>query len=108
MASIANEYDARFDEAEADVDRGEPWRFRGTDAPNPLTLATGWSTGHTHFGEAEFLNGVDQDGKAWSVLVGSIALRSRSSRDSSRSGRTKRTATSSPTRSGGAARRGRR
>ncbi len=38
---------------------------------------TGWSTGHTKFGEAEFMNGVDRDGKAWSVLVGSVVLRKR-------------------------------
>ena len=30
--------DSRFDEAEADVDRGTPWRFREPDAPNPITL----------------------------------------------------------------------
>ena len=61
-----------FDEAEADVDHGAPWRYREPDAPNPLTIqATGWSTGTTKLGEAEFLSGIDRDGKQWSVLVGS-------------------------------------
>ncbi len=70
--------DARFDEAQADVERGEPWRFREAYAPNPLTImATGWSTGHTKHGEAEFLNGVDRANKPWSVLVGSVVLRKR-------------------------------
>jgi hypothetical protein len=56
--------DARFDEAEADVERGEPWAFRDDDAPNPLTLeVTGWSTRNTRFGDAEFLSGVDRSGK---------------------------------------------
>jgi hypothetical protein len=58
--------DSRFDEAEADVERGERWRFREPDAPNPLTI-----------GEAEFLNGVDRDGRKWSVLVGSVVLTKR-------------------------------
>src|SRR5262249_19582518 len=72
MTSIDN----RFDEAEADVERGNPWRFREPDAPNPLTiLATGWSTGHTKLGDAEFLNGTDRDGRKWSVLVGSVVLK---------------------------------
>ena len=67
-----------FDEAEADVDHGAPWRYREPDAPNPLTIqATGWSTGTTKLGEAEFLSGVDRDGKAWSVLVGSVVLTKR-------------------------------
>jgi hypothetical protein len=71
MTSITD----RFDEAEADVDRGTPWMFREQDAPNPLTIvATGWSTGHTKLGEAEFLAGTDRDGKKWSVLVGSVVL----------------------------------
>jgi hypothetical protein len=70
--------DERFDEAEAEINRGEPWRFRDADAPNPLTiLATAWSQGHTKHGEAEFLNGVDRTGGAWSVLVGSLVLRRR-------------------------------
>jgi hypothetical protein len=74
MSSITE----RFDEAEADVDRGSPWMFRDPDAPNPLTImATGWSTGHTTLGEAEFLNGTDRDGKKWSVLVGSVVLTKR-------------------------------
>lgn len=70
--------DNRFDEAEAEVDRGEPWRYRDPDAPNPLTiLVTGWSRGHTKHGEADFLNGTDRDGKAWSVLVGALVLHKR-------------------------------
>ncbi len=78
MASVAHSDDSRFDEAEADVDRGEAWRYREGDAPNPLTIrVTGWSTGHTKHGEADFLSGVDRDGKVWSVLVGSVVLRER-------------------------------
>lgn len=70
--------DDRFDEAEADVDRGTPWKFREPDAPNPLTiLATGWSTGHTDIGDAEFLAGTDRNGKKWSVLVGNVVLTKR-------------------------------
>jgi hypothetical protein len=43
-----------------------------------LTIrATDWSTGTTKLGEAEFLQGVDRDGKAWSVLVGSVVLTKR-------------------------------
>ena len=65
-----------FDAAEADVDTGSPWMYRETDAPNPLTIqATGWSTGHTRLGDADFLNGIDRDGKKWSVLVGNVVLR---------------------------------
>jgi hypothetical protein len=68
----------RWAEAEAAVDRGTPWRFREPDAPNPLTIeVTGWSTGHTTLGEAEFLNGTDHTGKAWSILVGSVVLTKR-------------------------------
>jgi hypothetical protein len=75
---MTDEQDARFDEAEADVERGEPWRFRDDDAPNPLTIrVTDWSSGHTRHGEAEFLAGVDRDGKAWRVLVGSVVLKKR-------------------------------
>ncbi len=74
MTSITD----RFDEAEADVERGTPWMFREPDAPNPLTImATGWSTGHTTLGDAEFLNGTDRDGKNWSILVGSVVLTKR-------------------------------
>jgi len=70
--------DNRFDEAEADVDHGTPWLFREPDAPNPLTIeATEWSTGVTKLGEAEFLQGVDRDGKKWSILVGSVVLTKR-------------------------------
>jgi hypothetical protein len=72
------EYDPRFDEAESDVDHGTAWRYREPDAPNPLTiLATGWSTGMTKLGEAEFLQGIDREGKSWSVLVGSVVLTKR-------------------------------
>jgi hypothetical protein len=68
----------RFDEAEADVDHGTPWMYREPDAPNPLTIeATEWSTGVTKLGEAEFLQGVDREGKKWSVLVGSVVLTKR-------------------------------
>lgn len=78
MASVAQSDDGRFDEAEADVERGEPWRYRDDGSPNPLTIeVTGWSTGRTKLGDAEFLNGVDRDGKAWSVLVGSVVLTKR-------------------------------
>jgi hypothetical protein len=78
MASVTHEGDSRFADAEADVERGEPWAFRDADAPNPLTLLAGsWSTGHTKFGEAEFLSGTDRDGKRWSVLVASVVLRKR-------------------------------
>ena len=77
MASVPHA-DDRFDEAEADVDHGTPWRYREPDAPNPLTiLATGWSTGMTKLGEAEFLSGLDRDGKQWSILVGSLVLTKR-------------------------------
>jgi hypothetical protein len=69
---------SRFDDAEADVDRGEPWLFREPDAPNPLTIeATGWSKGHTRLGEAEFLNGTDRDGKKWSILIGGRIMQKR-------------------------------
>jgi hypothetical protein len=69
---------SRFDTAEAEVDRGEPWRFREPDAPNPLTIeAIDWSTGVTKLGHAEFLNGGDRNGKRWSVIVGSVVLTKR-------------------------------
>jgi hypothetical protein len=69
---------SRFDAAEAEVDRGEPWRFREPDAPNPLTIeATGWSTGVTKLGQAEFLNGADRNGKRWSVIVSCVVLTKR-------------------------------
>ena len=56
--------DNRFDEAESDVDHGDAWMYRQEGSPNPLTiLAVEWSTGVTRLGEAEFLNGVDRDGK---------------------------------------------
>jgi hypothetical protein len=70
--------DSRFDEAEAKVDHGAPWMFREQDAPNPLTIeATAWSQGVTRLGEAEFLQGIDRQGKKWSVLVGSVVLTKR-------------------------------
>jgi hypothetical protein len=73
-----SDYDSRFDDAEAEVDRGESWRFREEGVPNPLTLkVTGWSSGHTRHGEAEFLIGTDRAGKKWSVLVGATVLRRR-------------------------------
>lgn len=71
-------YDPRFDDAENELSRGTAWRYREQDAPNPLTIeATGWSTGRTRHGEAEFLNGVDKNGEPWSVLVGALVLRRR-------------------------------
>jgi hypothetical protein len=74
----SNTEDRRFAEAEADVDHGTPWMFREPDAPNPLTIeATEWSTGITKLGEAEFLQGVDIEGKKWSVLVGTAVLTKR-------------------------------
>jgi hypothetical protein len=74
MSSIPDS--SRFDEAEAAVDQGAPWKFREPDAPNPLTIiVTGWSTGHTRLGEAEFLSGVDRDGKRWSILVDGAVMR---------------------------------
>jgi hypothetical protein len=70
--------DSRFDEAEAHVERGESWLYREPGSPNPLTiLARGWSTGHTKLGEAEFLSGVDRDGKPWKILVGGVVLTKR-------------------------------
>ena len=70
--------DDRFAEAEAEVDRGESWRYREEGAPNPLTiLVTEWVNGHTRHGDAEFLVGVDREGKKWSVLVGATVLRRR-------------------------------
>jgi hypothetical protein len=70
-------YDPRFDEAEGEITRGNPWRFR-ENGPNPLTIrATGWTNGHTKHGDAEFLHGVDRDGNGWSVLVGSTVLKRR-------------------------------
>jgi hypothetical protein len=78
MSTLTAASDSRFAEAEAEVDRGEPWRFREQDAPNPLTIeALEWSKGQTKFGEAEFLTGVDQSGKRWSVLVGGVVLTKR-------------------------------
>jgi hypothetical protein len=75
---MMTDHDPRFDDAEAELRRGEAWRYREDGAPNPLTLkATGWSSGHTKHGQAEFLNGTDRDGKPWSVLVGSTVLRKR-------------------------------
>src|SRR5262245_4487177 len=69
-------YDDRFDEAEAEVERGEPWPYRDEDAPNPLTVEViRLVEGHTRFGSAEFLTGRDRQGKLWSVLVGAISLK---------------------------------
>lgn len=76
MTSLDSRHDSRFDEAEADVDRGEAWMYREDGAVNPLTyLATDWSSGVTKLGEAEFLNGIDKNGKKWSVLVGNTILK---------------------------------
>jgi hypothetical protein len=79
--SITEPPDDRFDAAEAEVERGEPWRFRDTATPNPITLKAStpecWHRGHTRHGEADFLSGVDREGKPWSILVGSTVLRKR-------------------------------
>jgi hypothetical protein len=73
-----NSIDTRFDDAESELRRGDAWRYREAGAPNPLTIqVTGWSSGHTKHGEAEFLNGVDREGNPWSVLVGSMVLKRR-------------------------------
>jgi len=75
MASVPQP-DDRFDEAEADVNHGAPWKYREDGQPNPLTiLVSGWSEGVTKLGPAEFLTGTDRDGKKWSVLVGSVVLK---------------------------------
>jgi hypothetical protein len=76
--TVTESSDDRFAEAEAEVDRGEPWRFREPGSPNPLTIeALEWSKGMTKFGEAEFLGGVDANGKRWSILVGGVVLNKR-------------------------------
>ncbi len=78
MSSIANEHDARFDEAEADVDYGAPWLYREPGTPNPLTIqVVEWHEGVTKLGPAEWMQGLDRDGKRWSVLVGSVVLTKR-------------------------------
>jgi hypothetical protein len=73
------EYDPAFDEAESEVERGEPWMFREDGAVNPLTIKASspqcWSTGHTKYGEATFLSGYDRTGKRWSILIGAISLK---------------------------------
>ena len=75
MTSVTHEVDSRFDEAEADVDYGSPWLYREPDAPNPLTIqVVEWHEGTTKLGPAEFMQGIDRDGKRWSVLVGSVVL----------------------------------
>jgi hypothetical protein len=69
-------YDSRFDAAESEVDRGNPWRFKEEDAPNPLTIeAIEWSEGTTKLGAAEWLNGTDKHGVRWSILVGPAVLK---------------------------------
>lgn len=68
----------RFDEALAEIERGEAWRFREPGAPNPLVIeCVGWESGHTRLGDADFLIGVDREGKKWSVLVGGVVMRKR-------------------------------
>lgn len=70
------EYYERWDEAEADVDRGSPWKFREPGAPNPLTvMAEEWIEITTDFGDTDLLLGRDRNGKRWSVLAGSTILR---------------------------------
>jgi hypothetical protein len=71
-------YDARFDEAEAEVDRGEPWKPKeNSDHPNPLTIiADRWVTfTHEKFGEGELLVGRDRNNMLWSILVSSTVLK---------------------------------
>ena len=69
-------YDSRFDEAEAEVDRGEPWKPKEEGAPNPLTiLAEEWVSISTDYGDTELLVGRDRDGKRWSVLAGKAILK---------------------------------
>jgi hypothetical protein len=71
-------YDPRFDEAEAEVDRGDAWLPREDGMPNPLTIvAVDWSSGTTSIGPAEWLNGRDRDDRRWSILVGSTILKKR-------------------------------
>jgi hypothetical protein len=66
-----------FDTVEAEVERGEPWKYREPGAPNPLTVqVAGWSTGRMKSGdEVEFMTGRDRDGRLWSLLVGAITLK---------------------------------
>ena len=55
-------------------------RSETPDAPNPLTLeVTGWSSGHTKFGDAEFLAPPTSTvtGRRGGVLVGSVVLKKR-------------------------------
>lgn len=78
MTSIPHEADSRFDEAEGDVDYGSPWLYREPDTPNPITLeVVEWFEGVTKLGPAEFMQGIDRNGKRWSVLVGSVVLTKR-------------------------------
>lgn len=67
-------YDPRFDEAEAEVDKGNPWMFKEADAPNPLTIEVEeWVEITTTFGPADLMIGRDRNRKRWSVLVGEKA-----------------------------------
>jgi hypothetical protein len=69
-------FDSRFDAAESEVDRGNPWKFKEEGAPNPLTIeAVEWTEGQTKLGSAEWLNGTDRDGVRSSILVGPAVLR---------------------------------
>lgn len=68
-------YDPRWDEAESEADRGEPWKPKEDSThPNPLTIeAEGWVTfTHATYGETELLVGKDRDGKKWSILIKAI------------------------------------
>lgn len=60
-----------------DFERGESWNPRKNEGdPNPL-YGTGvkWSQGTTDYGTADFLTIRDDDGKLWSILVGSFKLK---------------------------------
>ena len=60
-----------------EFERGASWNPRkNPDDPNPL-YGTGvkWSQAPTDYGPADFLTVRDDDGKLWSILVGSFQLK---------------------------------
>lgn len=60
-----------------EFERGTSWNpSKDPDAPNPL-YGTGvkWSQAPTDYGPADFLTIRDDDGKLWSILVGSFQLK---------------------------------
>ncbi len=65
------------DELAGDFERGQVWNPRkNPDDPNPLYgMAVKWSSGTTAHGEADFLTLRDDDGTAWSILVGTFKLK---------------------------------